>query len=107
VRVAPLTVAVALLALGVADPTTRVAQDRPAAKRPATVLAILSAGRSGSELVRLHRGSLKPVRGRRVALGPNPGAWALSPDGKRLAIGVERALGVRIVDVTRMQRSAR
>jgi hypothetical protein len=103
VRVAPLTVAVALLALGVADPTTRVAPDRPAAKRPATVLAILSAGRSGSELVRLHRGSLKPVRGRRVALGPNPGAWALSPDGKRLAIGVERALGVRIVDVTRMR----
>ena len=102
-RVAPLTVAAALLALGAADPTTRVAPDRPAAKRPATVLAILSAGTSGSELARLHRGSLKPVRGRRVALGRSPGAWAFSPDGKRLAIGVEGALGVRIVDVTRMR----
>jgi hypothetical protein len=103
VRVALVTVAAALLALGAANPTTRVAPDRPAAKRPATVLAIASAGRSGSELVRLHRGSLKRVRGRRVALGPNPGAWAFSPDGKRLAIGVERELGVRIVDVPRMR----
>lgn len=102
-RVALVTVAAALLAAGAADPTTRVAPDRPGAKGPATVLAIRSAGRSGSELVRLHRGSLKPVRGRRVALGPNPGAWAFSPDGSRLAIGVERALGVRIVDARRMR----
>jgi hypothetical protein len=103
VRVALVTVAAALLAVGTADPTTRFVPDRPGAKRPPTLLAIRSAGRAGSELVRLHRGSLKPVRGRRVALGPNPGAWAFSQDRKRIAIGVERALGVRIVDTAGMR----
>ena len=39
-------------------------------------------------------------------IGTEPGAWTLSPDGSRLAIGSGRALGLRIVDVRRMRRVA-
>jgi hypothetical protein len=66
------------------------------------VLAIRS-GPRGSKLVRLDRRTLVPVSKKRVALGSGSGAWALSPDGSRLAVGTEAALGLRLVDVKRMR----
>ncbi len=60
----------------------------------------------GSTLARLDVKTLKPLAGRRVALGRNTGAWSFSPDRSKLAIGVDRALGLRIVDVRVMRRTA-
>ncbi len=91
----------ALLALGIASPTDT--GSRRAAKAPSTVVAMHPAGRSSVVLVRLDRRTFAPVGKRRVALGQNPGAWSFSPDGKRLAVGAEQALGLRIVDLTRMR----
>jgi hypothetical protein len=104
VRAALLIVAASLCSLGIASPTGTSSSDRAAANRPATVLAI-RADRHGSRLVRLDRRTVVPVGGKRVALGSGAGAgaWALSPDGSRLAIGVEDALGLRIVDTKRMR----
>ena len=102
VRAVLLTAAASLCALGIASPTGTSSSDRAAANRPATVLAI-RADRHGSRLLRLDRRTLVPVGRKRVALGSSAGAWALSPDGSRLAIGVEGALGLRIVDVKRMR----
>jgi hypothetical protein len=90
------------MTLGVASPTGTTRVDRAAAKPPATVLAIRS-GPRGSKLVRLDRRTLVPVSKKRVALGSGSGAWALSPDGSRLAVGTEAALGLRLVDVKRMR----
>jgi hypothetical protein len=94
----------AVLAAGIASPTGNGGPERTRAQRsmPATVLATRS-GRSGAELLRLDSRRLAPADRRRVALGQGPGGWARSPDGNRLAIGVPRALGLRIVDLTRMR----
>jgi hypothetical protein len=95
---------IALLALGYASPTVGESARPHAAKRPPTVLALRNDGRRGVELVRLDRRTLAPVSKRRVLVGKGVGAWALSPDGRRLAVGAEEALGVRIVDAVRMRR---
>ena len=101
-RSALVTALAALLALGVASPTGTVRSDRSASRPPATVLAIRSM-RGASELLRLSRRTLLPVRGEHVRLDADLGDWAFSPDGTRLAIGSERALGLRFVDVKRMR----
>jgi hypothetical protein len=106
VRVGVLMTLAAILALGIASPTDTGSRRTHAGKRPTTVLAVTYARRSSSQLLRLDRRTLAPVRGRRVVLGENPGAWALSPDGRRLAIGSDRALGLRIVDLRRMRKIA-
>ena len=93
----------ALLALGIASPTDTASRGAQRAKRPATVLALHYSGRSSAELLRVDRKTLRAIRGRRVTIGSEPGAWALSPDGSRLAIGSGGALGLRIVDVSRMR----
>ena len=94
----------AILALGIASPTDTTALRAETASRPATVPALRYDTGSSAQLVRLDRRTLAPVRGRRVRIGDQPGAWALSPDGSRLAIGSGEALGVRIVDLRRMRR---
>jgi hypothetical protein len=106
VRAGLLMTLAAVLALGIASPTDIGSRSAPASKRPTTVLAVSYAARSSAQLLRLDRRTLAPVRGRRVGLGENPGAWGLSPDGKRLAIGSDRALGLRIVDLQRMRKIA-
>ena len=71
-------------------------------KAPATVLG-LNRAVSSDQLVRLDGETLRPLS-KRLALGGHSYAWAFSPDGKRLAVGVDRALGIRIVDVRRLKR---
>jgi hypothetical protein len=80
---------------------------RPVAPRTAeeSLLAVIRSGRLAT-LTRVDATTLKARSGRRVALGRNTGAWAFSPDGRTLAIGVDRALGVRFVDVRGMHRLA-
>jgi hypothetical protein len=97
-------VLVGALALGIAAPTDTATSRRRGAKDAPTVLALRPVQRRGIELVRLDRRSLAPVSRRRALVGKSLGAWALSPDGKRVAVGVEEALGVRIVDAGRMRR---
>jgi hypothetical protein len=106
VRVGVLIAIVAMLAVGIASPSNTSSRGTHVAKRPATVLAMRYAGRSSVVLLRLDRRTFAPVGKARVGLGANPGAWALSPDGKRLAVGSEQALGLRIADVTSMRRIA-
>jgi hypothetical protein len=43
---------------------------------------------------------------RRLNLGGLAGAWSFSPDGRRLAVGVDRVHGFRIVDVRRLRNVA-
>jgi hypothetical protein len=74
-------------------------------KAPDTVLALGRSTRSDF-LVRLDGVSLKPLS-RRLSLGGHSYAWSFSPDNKRLALGVDRALGIRIVDVRRLRRVGR
>jgi hypothetical protein len=98
-----LTALIALLALGVAGTTETTTSRTAAVKRPTTVLAIRGMGRGATELRRVDRRTFAPVGNRAVPLGAINGAWALSPDGRQLAVGVEDALGLRIVDVNRMR----
>lgn len=56
-----------------------------------------------AELARVDAATLKVRAGRRVPLGRNYGAWSFSRDRRRLAIGVDRALGVRLVDLRTMR----
>jgi hypothetical protein len=93
----------AVLALGIASPTDTSARRAETARRPATVLALRYDRESSAQLVRLDRRTLAPARGRRVRIGDEPGAWAFSPDGSRLAIGSGEALGLRIVDLRGMR----
>jgi hypothetical protein len=106
-RAGALTVLVALFALGISSPTDRSASRRQAAKPPTTVLALRTVSRQGLELVRLDRRTLAPASKRRLLLGKSLGAWARSPDGKRLAIGVGETLGLRIVDTDKLRRLGR
>jgi hypothetical protein len=55
---------------------------------------------------RLNPLTLAPTSVRSVALGRNTRAWAFSPNGRELAIGVDRVLGVSFVDVHAMNRIA-
>jgi hypothetical protein len=103
-RAGVLTALVAVLALGIASPTDTTARPSNAAKRPGTVLALRPVARRGLELVRLDRRTLQLASKRRVLVGKSLGGWALSPDGRRLAVGVEEALGLRIFDTAKMRR---
>jgi len=69
------------------------------------LLGIVHSSRT-AKLARLDPLTLTPTSARAVALGRNTGAWSFSPEGGRLAIGVDRALGVRFVDVRAMNRVA-
>jgi hypothetical protein len=75
-------------------------------KAPKSVLAIQSAKR-GDFLVRLNGESLKRSS-RSVSLGGRASytGWSFSPDGRRLALAVDRAYGFRIYDVRRLKRLA-
>lgn len=71
------------------------------------LLAVVRSSADGNAaLARIDPATLRVKPGRRVALGRNTGAWAFSPNGGKLAIGVDRALGVRLVDVRAMRRIA-
>jgi hypothetical protein len=107
VRAGVVTALLALLALGIASPTDTTERRSQSAKRPATVLALRTVPRRGVELVRLDRRTLAPASKRRVPVGKSLGAWALSRDGRRLAVGVEEALGLRILDTVKMRRLGR
>jgi hypothetical protein len=96
---------VGLVGLGIASPTETAASRERAAKPPATVLAWRWVNRRGVELVRLDRRSLGIASKRRVLVGKSTSAWARSPDGKRIAVGVDEALGIRIVDAIKMRRA--
>jgi hypothetical protein len=66
--------------------------------RPSSLLGIVWSERN--ELAELNPLSLRPLPDRRrVAIGPGP--WAMSPDGKQLAVG--KVTSVRLVDLTRMR----
>jgi hypothetical protein len=73
---------------------------------PRTVLA-LEGRRNHSVVVRLDGPTLRPLRGRRVALDGHAGAWAYSPDRRKIAFGVGEALGLNLVDTRRMRRAGR
>jgi hypothetical protein len=68
---------------------------------PRTVLAIEKTKES-SFLVRLDARSLKPVS-RRLSLGGFASAWALSPNGRRLALSFNGDHVIRIVDPHRLK----
>jgi hypothetical protein len=101
VRLAVLVLAVVALAVPLSAPGEHASPE----KTTGTVLAIESS-RGGDFLVRVDANSLRPVS-KRLALGGHAYAWSLSPDGRRLALGVDRAHGVRIVDLRRMKRIGR
>jgi hypothetical protein len=90
----------ALVAL--AAPLAATGEEAVPAKTSGTVLAIDTV-RGKDFLVRVDRQSLRPVS-RRLALGGHAYAWSLSPDGRRLVVGVDGAYGVRIIDLRRMKR---
>jgi hypothetical protein len=73
-------------------------------KTPRTVLAIESSA-VGSQLVRVDAQSLKPVS-KSVWLGGSASAWALSPDGRRLAVALVGDFVIRIIDASRLSHLA-
>ncbi len=102
-------IASSALLIGLTGSSAAVSSSRPAVARTSTrpLLGVVRPSPLGnSTLARLDATTLKPVPGRRVGVGRNTGAWSFSPDGHNLAIGVDRALGVRIIDVRQMRRVA-
>jgi hypothetical protein len=98
VRYAALLLGVLALVAPVASPGDSARPIRTAG----TVLAIQREKR-GDVLVRLDRRTLAPTSTRLKLRGRANIAWAFSPDGRRLAVGVIHAHGLRIVDVRRMK----
>lgn len=94
---------VALVAL--AAPLAATGEEAAPAKSGGTVLA-LETTRGKDVLVRVDSDSLRPVS-RRLAIGGHVYAWSFSPDGRRVALGVDRLGGVLIVDVRRLRRLGR
>jgi hypothetical protein len=95
----------AVVLLGVvalAVPVTAAGDRATPARTSGTVLAIQREKR-GDVLVRLDRRTLAPTSGRLRLGGRANLAWAFSPDGRRLAVGVIHAHGLRIVDLRRMK----
>jgi hypothetical protein len=90
----------ALVAL--AAPLAATGDETVPTKTRGTVLAIDTV-RGKDFLVRVERESFRPVS-KRLALGGHAYAWSLSPDGRRLVVGVDGAFGVRIIDLRRMKR---
>jgi hypothetical protein len=95
--------AVVLLGLVALVVPVAAAGDRASpARTSGTVLAIQREKR-GDVLVRLDRRTLAPTSGRLRLGGRANLAWAFSPDGRRLAVGVIHTHGLRIVDLRRMK----
>jgi hypothetical protein len=90
-----------LLLVMLAAPVAATGDRAVSAKPEGTVLAIQES-RRGDFLVRLDARTLRPVS-RRLSLSGHTFAWSFSPDGRRLALGVDRLRGVRIVDPRRMK----
>ncbi|HKF13751.1 MAG TPA: hypothetical protein VKB13_00810 [Gaiellaceae bacterium] len=91
----------AFFVLALAAPVAATGDLASGDKVAGTVLAIESS-RGQDYLVRVDRESLRPVS-KRVAVGGHAYAWSFSPDGRRLALGVDRVKGVRIFDVRRVK----
>lgn len=106
VKAGAAALAVGVLTLGFASPTPTAPSSDKAAKRPATVLALRPVEARGIELVRVDLRTLAPASKRRVLVGKSAGACALSPGGKRVAVGVDEALGIRIFDAVKPRRLA-
>src|SRR5215211_5861780 len=92
----------AFFVLALAAPVAATGDLASGDKVAGTVLAIESS-RGQDYLVRVDRESLRPVS-KRVAVGGHAYAWSFSPDGRRLALGVDCVKGVRIFDVRRLKR---
>jgi hypothetical protein len=95
----------ALVVLALAAPVAATGDLTAPQKVGGTVLAIESS-RGQDFLVRVDSRSLRPIS-KRLALGGHASAWSFSPDGRRLALGVDRVDGVRIVDVRRLKHLGR
>ena len=80
--------------------------DRAWSWKPPTKVLGIERSKRIDYLVRLDARSLEQSS-RRLGLGGLTGAWSFSPDGRRLAIGVDRVHGFRIVDVRRLRNVAR
>ena len=95
--------AVVLLGLvALAAPVAAAGDRATPARTSGTVLAIQREKR-GDVLVRLDRRTFAPTSSRLRLGGRANLAWAFSPDGRRLAVGVIHAHGLRIVDLRRMK----
>jgi hypothetical protein len=92
----------AFAAVALAAPVTATGDLAAREKLVGTVLAIESS-RGQDYLVRVERESLRTVS-KRVAVGGHAYAWSLSPDGRRLALAVDRANGIRVFDARRLKR---
>ena len=92
----------ALAVVALAAPVTATGDLAAREKLAGTVLAI-EGSRGQDYLVRVDRESLRAVS-KRVAVGGHAYAWSLSPDGRRLALAVDRANGVRVFDARRLER---
>jgi hypothetical protein len=90
-----------LAAIALAAPLSAPGEHASPVKTAGTVLAIENT-RGQDFLVRVEPNSLRPVA-KRLALGGRAHAWSFSPDGRRLAIGVDKAYGFRIIDVRRLK----
>jgi hypothetical protein len=90
-----------LAIVALAAPVAATGDEMSPAKTTGAVLAIDGA-RGQDYLVRLDADTLRPVS-KRVALGGHAFAWSVSPAGRWLAVGVDRARGVVIVDLRRMK----
>lgn len=90
-----------LAVIALAAPLSATGEHASPVKTAGTVLAIESS-RGQDFLVRVDANSLRPVA-KRLALGGRAQAWSFSPDRRRLAIGVDKAYGFRIIDVRRLK----
>ena len=98
---------IVLLALvAMAAPVAATGERAATAKSPSSVLAIQSSKR-GDSLVRLDGTSLKPSsRSRTLGGWASRTGWSFSPDGRRLALGVDSAYGFRIYHTLSLKRIA-
>jgi len=92
----------AFAAVALAAPVTATG-DLAAREKPAGTVLAIESSRGQDYLVRVDRESLRAVS-KRVAVGGHAYAWSLSPDGRRLALAVDRANGVRVFDARRLKR---
>jgi hypothetical protein len=95
---------VVLAALALVAPVAATGDRAWSWKTPSKVLGMERSKRTDF-LVRLDGRSLEPSS-RRLSLGGFTYAWSFSPDGRRLAVGVDRVHGFRIVDVRRLRNVA-
>lgn len=99
-------VVLVLTLLALAAPIAATGERTSTAKSPPSVLAVQTS-KGGDSLVRLNGSSLAPSSKRLKLGGFASYAYAFSPDGRRLAIGVDRLHGFRIVDVRSLKNIGR